>query len=73
MNCRHSIRIKNKLESHVKLCKNKEFCNVVMPSKNPKILEFNQYRKPDKAPFFIYADLESLIGKVEGSKYNPGK
>ena len=26
-----------------------------------KILEFNQYQKPDKVPFIIYAHLESII------------
>ena len=42
-----------------------------MPSKDTKILEFNQYQKSDKAPFIIYADLESLIEKIEGCKNNP--
>ena len=32
-----------------------------MPSENTKILEFNQYRKLDKASFIIYANLEYLI------------
>ena len=34
---------KNKLESHKKVCENKNFCNVIMPSEDTKILEFNQY------------------------------
>ena len=37
-----------------------------MPSEEIKILEFNQYRKSDKAPFIIYADLESIIVKIDG-------
>ena len=37
---------------------------VVMPSEDRKILEFNQYQKPEKAPFFVYADLECLIEKM---------
>ena len=32
LNCLHSFRTKNKLESHEKVCKNKSFCNVIMPS-----------------------------------------
>ena len=28
---------------YIKICKNKEFCNVLMPSEYTKILEFNQY------------------------------
>ena len=32
-----------------------------MPSEDTKVLEFNQYRKSDKAPFIIYADLQCVI------------
>ena len=39
------------------VCENKDFCSVIMPSKDTKILELNQYQKSDKAPFIIYADL----------------
>ena len=42
-----------------------------MPSEETKILELNQYQKPDKAPFIIYADLECLIEKTDGCKNNP--
>ena len=59
-----------KLESHKKVCKNKEFCTAEMPSKDKKILEFNKYKKSDKAPFIIYADLECLIEKTDGCKSN---
>ena len=31
----------NKLEWHKKVCKNKSFCNIIMPSEDTKILEFN--------------------------------
>ena len=42
-NCLHSFRTKHKLESHRKVCEHKDFCNVIMPSENTKILEFNQF------------------------------
>ena len=42
-----------------------------MPSENTKILQFNQYQKSDEAPFIIYADLEFLIEKIDGSKNSP--
>ena len=42
-----------------------------MSSEVTKILEFNQYQKPDKTPFIIYADLECLIKKIDGCKNNP--
>ena len=44
-----------------------------MPSKDTKILEFNQNQKSDKSPFVIYADLECLIGKIDRCKNNPKK
>ena len=50
----------------------KYFCNVIKPS-DTKILKFNQYRKSDKAPFIVYADLASLIERIDGCKNNPGK
>ena len=44
LNCLHSFRTKNnKLESHKRVCENKYFCNVIMPSKDTKILELYQY------------------------------
>ena len=42
-----------------------------MPSEDNKILEFNQYKKFDKAQFVIYADLECLIEQIDGCKNNP--
>ena len=41
-----------------------------MPSEDPKLLEFNQYQKSDKAPFITYADLECMIEKIDGCKNN---
>ena len=40
--------------NRVKKCKNKDFCNVIMPSEDTKILQFNQYKKSDNALFIIY-------------------
>ena len=37
--------------------KNKDFCNVIMPSEDTEVLEFNQYQKSDKAPFIILSDV----------------
>ena len=36
-----------------------------MSSEDNKVLEFNQYCKSDRAPFIIYADHESLMGKID--------
>ena len=41
LDCLHSFRTKNKLESHQKVCENKDFSNVIMPSEEIKILQLN--------------------------------
>ena len=70
MNCLHSFRTKNKFELHKRVCENKDFCNVIMPSGDTKILEFDKYQKSDKIPIIIYADLECVIEKIDGCKNN---
>ena len=68
LNCLHSFRTENKLKSHKKVCENKDFCNIVMPSEDTKILEFNQYQNSDKTLFITYANLECLMEKIDGFK-----
>ena len=63
LNCLHSFRTKTKLVSHKKVCKKKDFYNVLTPSKNTKILELNQCRISDKEPSILFADLKPLIKK----------
>ena len=53
LNYLHSFRAENKLESHKIVCENKDFRNLIMPSEDPKILEFNQNQKSDRALFII--------------------
>ena len=42
-----------------------------MPFEDTKILESTQYQKSDKAPVFIYVDLECIIEKIDRCKDNP--
>ena len=42
-----------------KVCRNKDFCGIVIPSKKDNISEFNQ------------PDIESVIKKIDGSANNP--
>ena len=64
---------RKKLELHKKLCKNKGFyiSIIIMPFKDTKILEFNQYQKTYKARFVIYADLDCIVEMFGGCKNNP--
>ena len=59
------------LESHKKVSENKDFCNVIIPSEDTEILEFNNYQKSDQVPFIIQAVFECMIGKIDGYKNNP--
>ena len=43
LNCLHSFKTENRLRSHEKVCKNKDFRGIVMPSEKDNVLEFNQY------------------------------
>ena len=42
-----------------------------MASEKDNIIEFNQYIKPDKMPYIIYVDIESLTEKIDGCANNP--
>ena len=44
-----------------------------MPKKDDKILKYNQGEKSMKVPFIIYADLESLLEKMNTCHNNPEK
>ena len=42
-----------------------------MPLEKDNILEFNQYMKSAKMPYIVYADIESLIKKIDECTNNP--
>ena len=73
MNYLHSFRTENKLKSHKRVCKNKDFCVILRSSGKNNILEFNQYVKSGKIPYIIHADIESLTEKIDGCAHNPEK
>ena len=57
--CLQSFRTEHKLKSQENVCRNKDFSGTVMPPAKDKILQINQYMKPDKIPYIIYAGIES--------------
>ena len=71
LNCFWAFSTKNKLESHKKACENRDYCCVEMPNEDNKILKYNHGEKCMKAPFIIYADLESLLEKMNTCYNNP--
>ena len=44
-----------------------------MPSEKDNISEFNQNEETDTLPYIIYADIESVIKKIDGSPSNTEK
>ena len=73
LNCFCSFRTENKLKSHEKVCIKKVFRGVVISLEKDKTLEFNQYIKSDIMPYTIYADIESLVIKIDRCANNPEK
>ena len=63
LNCFHSYRTKNKLEAHKKICENRDYCRVEMPTKD-NVIKYNHGEKSIKLPFAVYADLECLLEKM---------
>ena len=70
LNCLHFFRTENKLKSREKVCRSKDFCGIVMRLEKDNILEFKQYMKSDKMSHIIYADIESLIRKIDRCENN---
>ena len=71
--CFCSYRTKNKLKKHKKVCENHDYCCAEMPEEDNKMLKYNHGEKSMKVPFTIYADLESLLEKMNTCHNNPEK
>ena len=71
LNCFHSYRTKNKLEAHKKICENRDYCRVEMPTKENNTIKYNHGEKSIKLPFVVYTDLESLLEKMSTCYNNP--
>ena len=41
LNCFHAYTTKRKLEKHERVCKDHDFCEIILPDKNNKILKYN--------------------------------
>ena len=59
----HSFRAENKLKSHEKVCKNKDFCAIAMPSPKDNILPFNQYMSQIKCHTLFMLTLNLWLKK----------
>ena len=68
LNCLHSFSAKNKLESHGKVCENKDFCGAVKPCEDTKVLK-EQYTEIGINQKQQYKDkaLHDSLARVWGS------
>ena len=73
LNCFRAYTTENKLESHKKVCKNHDYCSIEVPNEDNEILKYNHGEKSMRAPFIIYADLKSLLEKMETCYNNSEK
>ena len=64
LNCLHSFKTENK---------ENDFSGILMLSEKDNILEFNQHMKSGKMSYIIYADIESLIRKIDRCANNSEK
>ena len=52
LNCFHSYTTEKKLEKHEKICKDHDFCHVIMPNEKNKILKYNPEKKIIKSSVY---------------------
>ena len=71
LNCFHSYRTENKLNTNKKVCENHDYCNIEMPSNDNNLINHNKGEKSLRLPFIIYADLECLLEKISTCYNNP--
>ena len=71
MNCLCLFATESKPKSHENVCKDYDYCHMVMSEECKNILKYNQDKKSLKAPFIIYADTESSLEKIHTYDNNP--
>ena len=73
LNCFHTFRTENKLKKHKNVCKNHDYCYVEMHKEDNKILKYNHGEKSMTVLFIIYADLHSVLEKMNTCYNHPKK
>ena len=70
MTCFHSYRTKEALEKHMKVCEDKDYCYIEMPERDT-FIKYDSGFKSMRNPDVIYADIESLLKKVDACTNDP--
>ena len=70
-NCLHSFRTENKLKEHENVCRNHDYYYIEISKEITNILHYNLGEKSMKFRFIIYADMETLLEKINKCYSNP--
>ena len=65
LNCFSSFNNEEILNKHKEYCYNNECVKIQMPTPGKSTISFNKFNCSEKAPFVIYADLESLLKPLD--------
>ena len=63
LNCFHSYTSKRKLKKHERICKDHDFCDLIMSDEYNKILKYNLGERSLKVPFIIYTYFMKTVWK----------
>nr|WP_253308694.1 hypothetical protein [Rickettsia endosymbiont of Ceutorhynchus assimilis] len=66
--CLHYFRSEDKLDKHQEDCAKINDTKIKMPEIGKNILRFKNYKNKERAPFIVYADLESVLAPTADSK-----
>ena len=72
LNCFRSYASEKSLENHKKVCEDKDYCYIEMP-KNGESLKYHPGVKSMRDPFAVFADIESLLRKMDTCENDPSK
>ncbi|XP_074026944.1 uncharacterized protein isoform X2 [Leptinotarsa decemlineata] len=66
--CLRYCRTQKILERHILDCGKINETAIKMPEEGKNLLEFKNYKNKEKAPFIVYADLESILERTDNPK-----
>ena len=71
LSCLTSFRTENTLKEHEKICENNDYCKIIMPNEDNKILKHKKGTKCIRMEHAIYLDLECILTKHDTCENNP--
>ncbi|XP_050454340.1 uncharacterized protein LOC126853010 [Cataglyphis hispanica] len=64
----HYFRTSDKLSAHSEICERMNECAILLPTEEDKWLNFDNYKRKERVPFVVYADLECALERKEERK-----